>query len=222
MRKKYLNIMRAVEADLARYGDNYLGVGWTKRQEDADLRYKIMLDLIWPGTVDRVRLLDFGCGASHLYEYILRNAIGNIEYCGLDISEKFIDISRSKYPELTYFCLDILEDSSWIEVPYCDYAVMNGLFTAKIDLSFEEMFDYMKRIVSMVFAKARVGIAFNVMSKQVEWERDDLFHVPFDVLAEFLTNNISRHFVVRHDYGLYEYAVYVYRESTKSAKVNNE
>jgi len=149
----------------------------------------------------------------------MRNGISNIEYCGLDISKKFIEISRSKYPELTYFCLDILEDSSWIEVPYCDYAIMNGLFTAKIDLSFEEMFDYMKRIVSMVFTKARCGIAFNVMSKQVEWERDDLFHVPFDVLAEFLANDISRHFIIRHDYGLYEYAVYVYRKSNKSAKV---
>jgi hypothetical protein len=49
------------------------------------------------------------------------------------------------------------------------------------------------------------------MSKQVEWERDDLFHLPFDVMASFLAERLSRRFVIRHDYGLYEYTTYVYR-----------
>ena len=62
-----------------------------------------------------------------------------------------------------------------------------------------------------VFEKARVGIAFNVMSKHVDWERDDLFHLPFDVLAGFLRRELSRHYVFRANYGLYEYTTYVYR-----------
>ena len=93
-----------------------------------------------------------------------------------------------------------------------DYIVMNGLFTAKCDLSFEAMLEYFQRLVRRVFAKARKGIAFNVMSKQVDWEREDLFHLPFDMLASFLAREVSRHFVIRHDYGLYEYTTYVYRD----------
>ena len=50
------------------------------------------------------------------------------------------------------------------------------------------------------------------MSKQVDWERDDLFHLPLDLLADYLTRNLSRHFVIRNDYGLYEYTVYVYHD----------
>ena len=73
------------------------------------------------------------------------------------------------------------------------------------------IFDYTKAVLLKVFALARVGIAFNVMSKQVEWERDDLFHLPFDVLADFLTSELSRNFIFRHDYGLFEYTTYVYR-----------
>ena len=42
--------------------------------------------------------------------------------------------------------------------------------------------------------------------------REDLFHLPMDILASFLAHEISRHFVIRHDYGLYEYTAYVYRE----------
>jgi hypothetical protein len=66
-------------------------------------------------------------------------------------------------------------------------------------------------VFSIAFAKARVGVAFNVMSTHVDWERDDLFHLPMDVLGSFLTKNLSRKFVIRSDYGLYEYTTYVYK-----------
>ena len=49
------------------------------------------------------------------------------------------------------------------------------------------------------------------MSTLVDWERADLFHVPFDTLARMLKAHASRDFVIRQDYGLYEYTVYVYR-----------
>jgi hypothetical protein len=49
------------------------------------------------------------------------------------------------------------------------------------------------------------------MSKLVDWERDDLFHRPFDTMASFVWKNLSRHFVIRHDYPAYEYITYVYR-----------
>ena len=55
------------------------------------------------------------------------------------------------------------------------------------------------------------GVAFNVMSKHVDWERDDLFHLPFDEMAGFVTRNLTRNFVIRNDYGLFEYTVYLYR-----------
>ena len=68
--KPYERLVRFTESFFERHGDCYLGVGWTKRQEDADTRYRVMLDLI-AGDDDRpVTLLDFGCGASHLYEYL--------------------------------------------------------------------------------------------------------------------------------------------------------
>ena len=59
---------------------------------------------------------------------------------------------------------------------------------------------------------ARIGVAFNVITKQVDWERDDVFHLPVDDLLTFLAHRVSRHVHIRHDYGPYEYKVYVYRE----------
>jgi cyclopropane fatty-acyl-phospholipid synthase-like methyltransferase len=186
-----------------------LGVGWTKKKEYADARYRVMLDLIRPGTPGNVTLLDFGCGASHLYEYVLQHKLTNIKYSGLDLSEKFISLSRSKFPSASYYLLDVLDNA--VVLPVFDYIVFNGVFTMKCDLSFDEMFGYFKAVVSKMYENTRIGMAFNVMSKQVEWERKDLFHLPFDALASFLTENISRDFTIRHDYGLYEYTTYVYR-----------
>ncbi|MEP7322450.1 MAG: class I SAM-dependent methyltransferase [Saprospiraceae bacterium] len=212
--KEYLKIVNHYNSCLDRYGDTHLGVDWPK-EKDVDTRYRIMLEVINSWADDQITLLDFGCGLSHLYEFILKqnsdriNYISKIKYSGLDLSEKFIQVSQNKFPLNTYYCLDILDTS--IEIPIFDYVVLNGVFTEKRELTFDQMFVYFKFLIKKVFSKTRNGFAFNVMSKQVDWERDDLFHLPLDTLASFLTKDISRNFIIRNDYGLYEYTTYVYR-----------
>ena len=105
--------------------------------------------------------------------------------------------------------MDILENPE--NVPEFDYIVMNGVFTEKRELSYNDMLDYFKKLIRAVFEKAKKGIAFNVMSKHVDWEREDLFHLSFDELGSFLKEEISRNFTIRNDYGLYEYTVYIYK-----------
>jgi SAM-dependent methyltransferase len=211
--RKYIEIVEHYESCLAMHGDSHLGVDWPKAQ-DAETRYRVMLELI-PAprhslvNVPNVRLLDFGCGASHLYEHIVTNGVVGVEYVGLDLSSKFVNLSRQKFPENHYICADILEEPD--AVPASDYIVMNGVFTEKRGLTFDEMLSYFERTLSAAFAKAERGIAFNVMSKHVEWEREDLFHLPFDNLARILIRSLTRNFVIRNDYGLYEYTTYVYR-----------
>ena len=208
--KKYLSIVSHYEACLEQYGDSHLGVDWP-RAEDVQKRYRVMLEVIRPQSPgQRISLLDFGCGAAHLNEYIHEQGLDHIEYAGLDLSEKFVRLSQSKFPGNKFFSLDLLDEHAVL--PVFDYIVLNGVFTEKRELSFDEMLFYFKQLVRRVFAHAAVGIAFNVMTKHVDWERDDLFHLPFDTLAEFLKNELSRNFVFRNDYGLYEYTTYVYHD----------
>jgi SAM-dependent methyltransferase len=207
--KKYLNIVSHYESCLAQHGDTHLGVDWPKG-EDVEKRHRVMLEVIKPASRgEKVSLLDFGCGAAHLNEYIVERGLDHIEYSGLDLSEKFIQLSQSKFPASRFYCLDVLEENS--SLPKFDYIVLNGVFTEKRELSFEEMFVYFRRLAARVFQHAQIGMAFNVMSKHVDWERDDLFHLPFDLLAGFLQKELTRNYVFRNDYGLYEYTTYVYR-----------
>lgn len=206
---RYQTIVDHYEACLERHGDTHLGVDWPNAQ-DADTRHRVMLELLAgrePGGV--TTLLDFGCGTSHLYDFILRERVSGIEYAGLDLSPRFIEVSRRKYPDNRYLCMDVLGDGA--ELPDFDYVVMNGVFTEKLDLSYDEMFAYVRALVGRVWEHTARGMAFNVMSKHVDWERDDLFHLPFDELAGWLVPAISRNFVIRADYRLYEYTTYVYR-----------
>jgi SAM-dependent methyltransferase len=207
--KIYQHIVSHYESRLEEHGDSHLGVDWPD-PVDAETRYRVHLDLIKPVAGGRpIRLLDLGCGASHLYEYILRHRIPGIAYSGLDMSARFVELSRTKHPEVTYYCLDILDKPG--DVPRFDYVVMNGVLTEKCDLTYDAMLRYAQELIRTAFEHADVGLSFNVMSKHVDWERADLFHVPFDTLAGFLTSEISRSFLIRNDYGLYEYTTYVYR-----------
>jgi SAM-dependent methyltransferase len=206
----YRDIVAHYEACLAEHGDTHLGVDWPN-PEDARKRYKVMLELIGREAARAApTLLDFGCGASHLYEYMRAEGWGEVRYVGLDLSADFVDLSRSKFPDNDYVCGDVLAEPDLL--PDFDYAVMNGVFTEKREMSHEDMFAYFQHLVGVVWERARAGIAFNLMSKQVDWERDDLFHVSYDALAAFLTARLTRRYVIRNDYGLYEYTAYVLKE----------
>jgi hypothetical protein len=206
--RKYLDIVAHYEACLERHGDSHRGVDWPN-PADADTRYRVMLEVIRSPRADRISLLDLGCGAAHLYEYLCRHRIEGIDYQGMDLSQHFIRLCQEKHPEVVFTCGDVLAPDQ--AIPACDYVIMNGVFTEKQTLSFEEMLEYFRSMLRRVFSSTRVGVAFNVMSKQVDWEREDLFHLPLDTLAFFLTRELSRHFIIRNDYGLYEYTTYLYK-----------
>jgi SAM-dependent methyltransferase len=205
--KQYLKIVEHYEDCLKEFGDNHLGVDWPKT-EDALMRYKIMLDII--PELKNCSLLDFGCGTGHLYDFILKNRYKNITYSGLDISNEFIKVCKQKYPEVLFSCTDILESPD--QIGTFDYIILNGVFTEKRELTFDEMFDYFKKMIKVIFLKTKLGLAFNVMTKHVDWEREDLFHLPFDLLTAFLKEEVSRNFIIRNDYGLFEYTVYLFKD----------
>src|SRR5438093_10213221 len=103
------SIVRETENSLEVHGDTFRGVGWTKKKEYADLRYKVMLEGIKGSFARPLKLLDFGCGAAHLYEYIRSIELPGIEYAGLDLSAKFLELCRRKFPDVEFHHIDLLQ-----------------------------------------------------------------------------------------------------------------
>ena len=130
--KKYTSIVKYYQDCLTKHGDSFKGVDWPNL-EDALKRYSVMLDLIRMKNdlSQPVTLLDFGCGTAMLNEYITRQQIGNIIYSGLDISPEPVNISKKKFPDNDFYCVDILDEPD--ALPDFDYVIMNGVFTEKIN-----------------------------------------------------------------------------------------
>lgn len=203
----YKNIIKHYESCYDKHGDTSKGMDWPDEIENFK-RFNVMLEVIRDKNISN-SLLDFGCGTSHLYQYILESKSNNVIYSGCDLSKTFIERSKEKFPDVKYYELDLLKEAN--KLPSFDYIICNGVFTEKQDLTFDEMLDYFKSMLNILFSKVNKGIAFNIMSKAVDWERDDLFHMPADLLINYMTKELSRNFIIRNDYGLYEYTVYIYK-----------
>jgi hypothetical protein len=120
-----------------------------------------------------------------------------------------IEAARGRCPGIDFACRDILAEP--LADRSVDVVVMNGVLTERRSLPKPRMVELAQSLVAASFEVARVGIAFNVMSSHVDWEREDLFHWSFDEVASFLRRTVSRHYAFRADYGLYEYLVTVRR-----------
>jgi SAM-dependent methyltransferase len=196
---------------LEQYGANHRGLDWSN-DEDVQIRYKIMTDIFNFRNLanNKIAVLDLGCGYGGIIEFLRKhNLEKNVDYHGIDLSQKMIDAAKSRYPGQFFECRDIVK-KPLIEYSF-DFVIMNGLFTVKRELPQEVMLKFFKQFIKAAFKVCKIGLAFNVMSNHVDWKRDDLFHLSFDQLARFLSKDVSRDFIFRSDYKLYEYTVYLFK-----------
>jgi SAM-dependent methyltransferase len=210
---RYEEIAKYYEDCYQTHDDNNLGVNWTKI-EDVSKRYQVHFDVIAYSKiskpVEEISLLDFGSGLGHFYEWIHKTKDAAPKYTGADINQCMCEAALKKYPGVDFHSIDLIKDD--LDFPIFDFIVANGVFTVKHSLNYDEMKDFFNAAIKKLWEHCDTGLSFNLMSKNVDWERDDLFHVSMDELALFLKQNLSRNFVFRNDYGLYEYTAYVYKK----------
>ena len=199
----------ACEEDLDKYGDTFRGNGYTKSEQEAAERYALMLDVVRePDTP--ASILDLGCGLAHMLDFMACSSrYQHLRYTGLDISARYLAAARARHSEQEFLLMDVLAADE--SLPIFDYVVLNGVFNYRGTLEQERMVEYWRQLITVAYRHCRRGIAFNVMSTLVDWQRADLFHLPLETMSKFVWENLSRHFVVRHDYQAYEYTTYVYR-----------
>lgn len=231
MDKNYNTIADYYSRAFKNFGDTPAGLAW-QSTESMNTRFKIMAELIKRNgfQAERGSLLDFGCGTGKFLEYLGQHYVGIYplvtEYLGVDSNAEIIKyckdykfkinpVATSLQPFIqennplpySFRSLNILTE----DVPDVDYCVINGVFTVKDSLPWDEMWSFFTQTIDKLFKRTKVGMAFNLMSTNVDWQREDLFHVSLDKLTEYLAKNLSRNFVIRNDYKLYEYTTYVFK-----------
>jgi dTDP-4-amino-4,6-dideoxygalactose transaminase len=222
--KSYIEIVRHYDACLRRHGDTAQGADWPN-EIDRQTRFSVMLDIFATDASNRIDLLDFACGTGELLRFIQEQSGQKgeergrpaISYLGVDTSALALQHARAKFSTAKFLKLDVLQATDDELATLCsDYCVISGLFTLKRGLSHDQMWDFMTRVIGRLWPRTRKAMAFNVMSKQVDRERDDLFHVSLDQMASFLQELAGRSITFRADYGLFEYTCYVWKKPRTS------
>lgn len=203
----YTPLVEACEGDARRHGVTPQGVGWPNAP-DLVKRFDVMFDMVRePGPF---RLLDLGCGPGLIMDYIqARGWLDRVDYVGIDASQMMIDAAKRDWPRKRFELRDILHDP-FPEQSF-DYVIINGVFTCRASLSHEAMERFVCAMLKAAWPSARHAMSWNVMTIHVDWQRDDLFHWPIDTAAAFSKAELSRHLVVRTDYGAWEYTMQVHR-----------
>lgn len=159
-----------------------------------------------------LRLLDLGCGPGFLLDYLSHaGLLDKVDYTGIDLSVEILDEAQRRWPDKKFLLRDI-RANPFPEGEF-DYAVLCGVFTVRFSLSNEYMLKLTVETLKATWISVKNGMAFNVMSKHVDWEREDLFHLSCDQAVQIAWKQLgTRQVRILHDYGLYEYSCLVFKD----------
>ena len=124
---------------------------------------------------------------------------------GSDIAD---EAARERHPDASIEVRDILLDRT---MPRYDFVVCSGAFHVKLEATDAQWRDYTFDVIRQMFAMCDVGIAFNLMTDQVDFRADGLHYAHPGEIMEFCRRELSRFVTLRHDYPLYEFTTYVYK-----------
>ena len=213
MRSDVGQLAEIYAAVLAEKGVTPQGVGWPN-VADLATRFEALLgpvDFARHSAANPLRLLDLGCGPGFLLDYLAaNNLLALVDYTGVDILETTMQHARRRWPGHRLELRDVRDQA--FDAGAFDYCIICGVFTARFPVGYAEMEQLAQETLRAVWASVRLGLAFNVMSKHVDWEREDLFHWPLDDIMAFCKANLARHVSLRLDYGLWEAAVFVRKD----------
>lgn len=85
-----------------------------------------------------ISILDLGCGTANVLQFF----DDGIEYTGIDLSQKYIDYSKKKYPKQTFICSNICSQI-FLNTEF-DIIISEGVMVALTD---QELYKVFKNIV---------------------------------------------------------------------------
>ena len=206
LRQHYSNLIK-------KYGDSPKGVQWT----DKKTQEKRMAVLAEVGDLRFAKVLDFGCGAGHLLEFLTTQLNFEGEYVGYDICSSMIHAAKRKFPNIRFEERNILKNHPNENF---DYILANGVFNNRIS----DNWNFMRAILKRLFLHASKGISFNAMSTYVDHFNNGLFYVDPEKVFSFCKEELSPSVTLRHDYLVkpnvvpFEFTIFVYHSTIKPRK----
>jgi SAM-dependent methyltransferase len=205
MKDSVSNILRDhYKKTFLKHGSTSKGVDWGDKEWAVALRQNNMLEVIRDN--EPASILDVGCGYGALADLINQKKL-NLKYSGVDVVDDMVLEAKSRHPEANFVCGDFLS----LDMRKFDYVVCNGILTQKMGVSNIDMNRFAQNLIKKMFHSAKIGIAFNMMSTHVNFQKDNLFYKNPTELIAWCMSELTPHLVLNSAYELwYEYTVYLY------------
>lgn len=159
---------------------------------------------------DHFTIHDIGMGLAAYLDYLKEN-FSNItyEYSGTEILPEYVRDVRIRYPNNTFYLRDISEK---LPNDTYDYVVLSGVFHQRRETSIPEWEAFSQKLISNAFRMSKIAVGFNFISPFVDFYQTEVYYCNIIKLLHFIHDDLSRFFVINHDYALFEFTVFVYQE----------
>ena len=191
------------EETLRRHGATPGGVDW-RDMESQEERFR-QLFAVTRGASGSIA--EVGCGYGALAAWMRRSGYCN-SYFGCDVSGHMVAAARTAYGGL-----DGVEFEQGYWAANADFVVASGIFNIQFDDHDTRWRAYVERTILRMSERARYGFAFNCLTTSSDPERMEsrLFYAHPPEILDWCMRRFGRHVALRHDYGLYEFTVLVWK-----------
>ncbi len=171
-------------------------------------RFRPLADMIYD---PESSILDWGCGVGELLRFLTEERGYRGRYTGYDICPEVIAHARATHPAHRF------EQRNIFDAPIpdrFDYVLVSGVFNNRVPGGDNDA--YMKDALRALMPAARKGLAFNALSRYVDYRDDGLFYCDPEEIFSFCKESLSPLVTLRHDYLInpdappYEFTVYVH------------
>jgi cyclopropane fatty-acyl-phospholipid synthase-like methyltransferase len=152
---------------------------------------------------------EVGCGLGHLGEFLERRYPEAV-YSGSDISPKFVEHCRNRFPDREFHLRDV--SAGPVDERY-DFLATSGLFNPRLQTPPAEWQRFVFTILEAMYRMAIKGLAVNFLTTYHDPDHAsaDMHYQDPRELSDFVVSRLSRHFSLDAAGPLYEYTLCVYR-----------
>lgn len=201
-----------------KYGNTPMGVS-SESVAHKNARYREILSCL--DLQENFSLHDVGFGLGAFHDFLTTRLPGtNFKYSGSEVTPEYVDAIRKSIPGGLFFHRNLADGEAIhsVDEEY-DFVILSGVFHQIQNTNIIEWEKYMEAILSNSFSLTKKIMVFNLVSPFVEWTNPGVYYADLSKVLNFIQGSLSRFFVVRHNYALFEFTVAVYTESYYKDKV---
>lgn len=174
-------------------------------EERRKMRFQVLFEC---GIQGGDRILDLGCGFGDFYQFLNdKLGAGNFSYTGIDINAKIIESAKEKFPTVDFRTSDILEEGLSEKF---DFIVSTSSFNLK--LNDIDNYIFIQSLLSICYNSSLKGVAVDFLSDYVDFKPtvEAFYYKPEIVFSN--AKSITKCVTLRHDYPLFEFCLYLYKD----------